>query len=79
MNLENNRALLALSRVWILDGDLMVCRGCGAGLVASRDGEPMRHRGSCLNSAFVYPWSDLRKAIDLDRPRGQSAGEKPVA
>jgi hypothetical protein len=64
MNQRNNMALLKLSKVWELDGDWMKCRACKAALIASRDGEPLRHKSAdCRHSAHVHPWSDLRKAL----------------
>jgi len=65
MDNSNNVALLALSKIWKLDGDWMQCRGCGAALVASRDGEAMRHnRDKCRFIKHVHPWADLRSALD---------------
>lgn len=64
MDQRNNLALLKLSKVWQLDGDWMKCRACGLALIASRDGEPMRHHADgCKNEAHVHPWADLRNAL----------------
>ena len=64
MDATNNKALIELARVWTLDGDWMKCRGCGLALVASRDGEPMRHHADgCRHSARVHPWAELREAL----------------
>jgi hypothetical protein len=64
MNRSNNDALLRLSKVWQLDGDWMKCRACGAVMIASRDGEPLRHlRDDCKHVDQVHPWADLRNAI----------------
>lgn len=65
MNHENNIALLELSRVWLIDGDWMRCRACMAVLIASRDGEPLRHKPDCKHAAHAHPWSDLRKAMEV--------------
>lgn len=67
MDKRNNAALLALSEVWQLDGDWMKCRACGCALVASRDGEPMRHHADgCRNSKHVHPWAELRSAMTVN-------------
>lgn len=64
MNHSNNRSLIELSKVWLVDGDWMRCRGCGAVLIASRDGEPLRHKADdCRHVAHVHPWRDLRNAM----------------
>jgi hypothetical protein len=62
---RNNTALIELSKVWQIDGDWMKCRACKAVLIASRDGEPMRHKSDdCRNRKHVHPWADLRNAIE---------------
>jgi hypothetical protein len=63
MDARNNTALLALSKIWKLDGDWMQCRACKAVLIASRDGEPMIHKDRCKHAAHEHPWADLRNAI----------------
>jgi hypothetical protein len=64
VNHKNNVALIELSKVWKIDGDWMRCRACDAVLIASRDGEPMRHKSDdCKHVAHVHPWADLRKAL----------------
>jgi hypothetical protein len=64
MEQRNNVALLELAKIWILDGDLMKCRACGLALVASRDGEPMRHHADgCRHREHEHPWRDLRNAM----------------
>jgi hypothetical protein len=63
MDARNNTALLLLSKVWLLDGDWMKCRACKQVLIASLDGEPMRHKTGCKHAAHVHPWTDLRNAI----------------
>ena len=64
MDKTNNAALIKLAAVWRWDGDWMVCRGCSAVLIASRDGEPLRHKsGDCKHGAHVHPWTDLRNAL----------------
>lgn len=64
MDQRNNAALIELSKTWELDGDWMKCRVCKAVLIASLDGEPMRHKtDDCKNSAHVHPWAELRSAI----------------
>lgn len=65
MDRTNNAALLELSTIWKLTGDWMQCRGCGAALVASRDGEALRHdHAACRFIKHVHPWADLRSALD---------------
>lgn len=59
----NDLALMHLARLWVWDGDLMRCRACNRAMVASRDGEEMRHAAGCRNSGHLHPWSDLRNAI----------------
>lgn len=63
MNVANNTALIELSKVWVLDGDLLKCRACKKRLVASRDGEPLRHEDGCKYYHRVHPWQDLRNAM----------------
>lgn len=66
-DISQNAVLMALSKVWQWDGDLMRCRSCQRPLIASRDGEELRHKSGCPNEALTHPWSDLRSAI---RARG---------
>lgn len=66
MDSLNNAELLDLSRVWELDGDLMRCRVCKRSLVASRDGEEMRHRPGCKNEHILHPWRALRAALGIE-------------
>lgn len=69
MDSKNNAALLALAKIWEVDGDWMKCRACGSALVASRDGEPMRHHADgCRHSAHVHPWAELRAALNAEAP-----------
>jgi hypothetical protein len=76
MDQRNNAALLELSKVWQLDGDWMKCRACKAVLIASRDGEPLRHKSTgCRNSARTHPWAELRDAITLRALQSQSDRE----
>ena len=64
MDRSNNAALIELSKVWQLDGDWMRCTGCQAVLIASRDGEPLRHKSAdCKHVAHIHPWTDLRNAL----------------
>ncbi len=63
MNIENNKRLLSLASVWHIDGDLMECRQCKRQLVASRDGEPMRHKDGCRHADQRDPWLELRNAL----------------
>lgn len=62
MNQVNNEALRTLAKNWKLDGDLLVCRECERGLIASREGEPLAHRAGCKN-VNNHPWNALRSAI----------------
>ena len=65
MDIKNNAALLELSKVWRLDGDWMTCRGCNCSLIASRDGEPMKHHADgCQYADHVHPWRELRIALN---------------
>ena len=66
MNEGNNLALMALGAVFVLDGDLMRCRSCGRSLIASRDGEELRHAASCKHIRRTHPWKLLRAAISDD-------------
>jgi len=56
--------LKALGNVWKWDGDLMICRKCGRGLIASRDGEALQHRSDCDNRSGHHPWVELRAALN---------------
>lgn len=62
-----NRSLIALNKIWEWNGDWMKCRDCGRALVASRDGEALRHRPGCSNSTHNHPWSDLRHILGASR------------
>lgn len=77
MNHANNLALIEVSKVWEIDGDWMRCRACRAVLIASRDGEPLRHKPECKNAAHVHPWSDLRKAMDVTPVQTGAVGSVP--
>lgn len=77
MNHANNLALIEVSKVWEIDGDWMRCRACRAVLIASRDGEPLRHKTECKNAAHVHPWSDLRKAMDVTPVQTGAVGSVP--
>lgn len=79
MNHANNLALIEVSKVWEIDGDWMRCRACRAVLIASRDGEPLRHKTECKNAAHVHPWSDLRKAMDVTPVQTGAVGSVPGA
>lgn len=71
MDQSNNTALLALSKIWLLDGDWMKCRACKRVLIASLDGEPMCHKTGCKHASHVHPWADLRNALSArSRPTG---------
>ena len=63
MNRINNDALLAVAKVWTLNGDWMTCRKCRKNLIASRDGEPLLHKTGCANGSRQHPWSELRGAL----------------
>lgn len=70
-----NQALLALSAVWVLDGDLMRCRSCHRSLIASRESESLRHAVTCRFGDRIHPWQELREALDIpsDQPTGYNA------
>lgn len=61
----NNSRLMAWSRTWELDGDLIRCRYCNTALIASRDGEELRHRDGCVNASGTHPWHDLRQCLSV--------------
>jgi hypothetical protein len=63
MTSDDNDALLAFARVWTLDGDWMTCKGCMRNLIASRDGEELRHRNGCKYTDEKHPWARLRAII----------------
>lgn len=63
MDATNNNKLMRLAEVWVLDGDLMRCRECGRALIASRDGQPLRHKMDCSRSSEEHPWQLLRDAL----------------
>jgi len=63
MTATDNKLLIALATVWKWDGDLMACRSCRAALVASRDGEELRHRPGCKHIERKHPWAELREII----------------
>lgn len=65
MDATNNKALIELSRVWLLDGDWMKCRKCRRALVASRDGELLLHTNGCKYGDRVHPWAELREALGV--------------
>lgn len=73
MDAQNNLALKEVSAVWLLDGDWMKCRACKMPLVASRDGEPLRHKDGCKHHQRVHPWAELRAAL-ADRSQAPSGG-----
>lgn len=63
MTPADNKLLADLSRYWAWDGDLMRCKHCGRGLIASRDGEPLAHESTCPNATLQHPWAGLRALI----------------
>jgi hypothetical protein len=69
---ECNDLLTALWKFWEWEADWMTCKACKRHLIASRDGEPLRHADGCKNSSLLHPWQSLR--LILNQQSG-SAGE----
>lgn len=65
METKHDKALRTLANTWELDGDLMRCRECGRALIASRDGEKMRHRSGCKRAKRGDPWQELRRILGV--------------
>lgn len=63
MNRDNNEALTALFKLWAWSADWMTCHACERSLIASRDGEPLRHAEGCESAEHQHPWADLRAAM----------------
>lgn len=63
MTRDNNEALTALFKLWAWEADWMTCKACKRPLIASRDGEPLRHEQGCENAEHKHPWADLRTAM----------------
>lgn len=57
--LRLNSRLINFSVFWKLDGDLMRCRKCSRSIIASRRGEPMKHKDGCEARLMEYPWHQL--------------------
>lgn len=75
MNEMHNKALMDFSRVWQIDGDLIRCCECGRALIASRDGEDLRHRSGCRYAKRTSPWKELRTIIGVEVIRTKA---KPI-
>lgn len=53
------------ARQWEVDGDLIRCRACGRGHLASKAGESFVHAADCASrSDFArHPWHDLAELL----------------
>ena len=60
---QENRAMVAWSRSWRIDGDLCRCRDCRPGILLSRMNEAIIHTADCPQKHFIAPWQDLRSRI----------------
>lgn len=60
------------ARRWEIDGDLIRCRACGRGHLASKAGESFVHAADCpARSDFARnPWRDLADLL-RDLPAGE--------
>jgi hypothetical protein len=63
MQTNANAQLRDMAEAWEVDGDLMRCRECRRALIASRDGEPLRHVVNCDFAGREHPWKELRAII----------------
>lgn len=52
-------------RAWALDGDILRCRVCSSGQLASKGDRAFIHAGHCAAVGEVsdYPWRDLVKVL----------------
>lgn len=58
-------ALELHGRAWALDGDILRCRVCASGQLASKGDRAFIHAGTCAAVGEVsdYPWRDLVKVL----------------
>ena len=67
MRVDINESLRHFAKVWRMDGDLMVCQGCGRGVIASRFSEPPRHKAECQKNGYMdneNPWVIFANTMD---------------
>ncbi|MBP5971034.1 hypothetical protein [Pseudomonas iridis] len=65
-NLRRMDADLELhGRAWVLDGDILRCRACASGQLASKSNHAFIHASACaaLGKVSDYPWHDLVKVL----------------
>lgn len=56
---------------WKLNGDILRCRKCNRGIVASRWDEDMIHADGCEARLQVRPWDQLRRMIPTQNTKDQ--------
>jgi len=62
-----NDSLRAFGVLFKLDGDLLRCRLCNRGIVASRADEDMAHEFGCDARNQLRPWARLRAILSQNR------------
>lgn len=63
---NDDAALLRdFGRVWLMDGEWMVCRACRNAQHATREGDALKHRSDCGRARIVEdrPWVMLRTIL----------------
>lgn len=53
---------------WKLDGDVCRCSRCGRGIIITRSNEPLHHAAFCEGSENLFPWDELKKALEEAEP-----------
>jgi hypothetical protein len=56
-------AMMAWTKVWQLDGDLVRCRHCTRAIHIDRRDEAFVHASDCPQAHLTAPWQDLRSRI----------------
>lgn len=56
-------AMMAWSKAWQLDGDLVRCRHCTRAIHIDRRDEPFLHAADCPQAHLTAPWQDLSSRI----------------
>jgi len=69
--MPNRRSLSTLecwNKVWMICGQRVVCRTCGAGQHPMPDEPPFRHAPTCQTSHqdARYPWTELNSILRAD-------------